>query len=507
MADDLQARVRELERQLAASRRTVDALVARAERQAETDPARFSILKAMANLEEVIAARERELARRENWFRVLWEACPDSFLTVDAAGRVQDHNPAARDFGEVFTEAFEDPAAAWELLHRERISGELVLVDGRPVHVNGARLEPGKQDGLVLVVVRDLSLNRLLHAELVQARRLAVIGGLAATVAHEINNPLAIILGRLELLREVEDPDAAALKRTLDLIQDHAMRIGLISRNLHVFGRPGLGMRSHIEVAGLVTAAVGHGGRRLTEVDLQLDITDGLSVYGDPVQLEQVLAAMLLHCADSMHRRGLLRLRARTDGRQFLLELRDQSAGVPEGLQERLLQPWAPSQQGNRGSMLGLSVAASIVRAHGGRLVALEDRSEGAIYQVTLPQERLEAGGLRVLLVEPRGDAEAIALLLEQEGHSVLRARDGITAVARVAADSPDVVLASPYLAGLDGQSLPQALSDRFPNLSARVVLLLEPGQAGPPSAAVLRKPLVRAELVDVLSAVMAQTA
>ena len=503
MADDPQARIRELERQLAASRRTVDALVARAERQAETDPARFSILKAMANLEEVITARERELARRENWFRVLWDACPDSFLTVDEGGRVQDHNPAARDFGEVFTEAFEDPSAAWELLHGESINGELVLADGRPVHVNGARLERG----LVLVVVRDLSLNRLLHAELVQARRLAVVGGLAATVAHEINNPLAIILGRLELLREVEDPDAAALKRTLDLIQDHAMRIGLISRNLHVFGRPGLGKRSHIQMSDLVTAAVGHGGRRLTEVDLRQDFPDDLTVYGDPVQLEQVLAAMLLHCADSMHRRGQLRLRARAEGGQFLLELRDQSAGVPEGLQERLLQPWVPSQQGNRGSMLGLSVAASIVRAHGGRLVALEDRSKGAIYQVTLPQERQEAGGLRVLLVEPRGDAEAIAQMLEQEGHTVLRARDGITAVARVAADSPDVVLASPYLAGLDGQSLPQALSDRFPNLRTRVVLLLEPEQAGPPSIAALRKPLVLEELAAALSAVMARTA
>lgn len=496
MADS--ARIERLERELAAARKTVSALVARVERQADVDPDRFSILKAMAQLEEVIAARERDLARSEAWFRVLWDECPDMLVTLDREGHVQDRNRAARLAGleEEFASAFEDHPGVRELMGQNLIDGELVLADGRPVHVHGVRLDGGMR----LLVLRDLSVRRMLQEELNRTRRLAAVGQLAEAVAHEINNPLAVILGRLELLRSVEDPNPLELAHSLDVVQDHARRIGLISRNLHVFGRPGLGRQRHVRLSGLVERALGSGGRRM--VDVQVDVSiepPDLEVYGDPVQLEQVVVALLLNAADSMHRRGSIEVHARGTDRLRILEVRDQRSGLPEGFNERLQQPWSPADRPTRGLMLGMTVAAAVVRQHGGRLEALAGERKGCVIRVTLPRDDLVMGRLKVLVVDPRQDREELAGMLE--GHDVRFVADGPGALEALE-EQPDVILGTRYVAGLEG-TLSAAVKRLHPELADRVVVLLSPQQSGATGDRVLRHPFSRLDLVEALDALI----
>ncbi len=504
MAETPQDRIARLERELGAARKTVDALIARMERQGTIDPDHFSILKAMAQLEEVITARERALARTESHFRVLWNECPDMLVTVDEDGDIRESNQAALRAGlkHRFADQFVDAELATGLLLGQTIEGELKLRDGRPVHVQGARLE----DGLVLLVLRDLSLRRMLQEELNQARRLAVVGELASSVAHEINDPLAVILGRIELLMAVGEPNAVELSHSLEVILDHARRISLISRNLHVFGRPGLGAQRSVRVVDLVQGAQHHGGRRLKDVEVRLDIEPPeLTVHGDPVQLEQVVVALLLHAADSMRRRGVIEVRARADAQHFHLDLRDRSSTALEEVQKALTEPWA-SRDGPDRKLMGMSVASSIVLAHGGRLRALQEGSSGCIYRITLPREgRLledPQRPLRILVVDPRPDGEQVVATLEEAGHQVRFATDGTGALASVERQHPDVILASPYVAGLGGASLRDALSRTHPELVARLVVLLGPGQEGAGGVRVLRKPFSALDLFEMLSVV-----
>lgn len=496
MADDT-TRIAELERQLAAAQKTVDALVRRAERQAETEPRRFSIAKAMANLEEVIAARERQLALSEMRYGAVWDVCPDGLLTTSADGDILAANSAAirMGVGTRFAAAFQEPDAAVALLGEAHPSGELVMRDGRTVHVNAARLE----DDQWLVVLHDLSETRRLRRQLEEARRKAAVGELAEVVAHEINNPLAIILGRLEMLRDVADPADGTLGMSLDVVFDHARRIAQISRNLHVFGSPSLGEQRDLNVRALLTGAIQQGGRRLSNIEVVLEIADDLMVYGDPVQLEQVVVALLLHRADMLHRRGRLRVTAGAEGALFRMEVRDQGAGISDGLRERLHHPWNSTGTPVKGAYLGMAVAASIVQAHGGQLRAFQHGPRGAVYQVVLPARRGGASGLEVLVVQSGPEGEETAQAMASAGHRVERVESGPVALARLKERSPDVVLTTLYAPGLY-QPMPHVFETRCPGLAARVILLRKPSQKAPPGMASIELPVGEASLAALMS-------
>lgn len=495
MADD-KARIAELERQLAAAKKTVDALVRRAERQAETDPRRFSIAKAMANLEEVIAARERQLALSEMRYGAVWDVCPDGLVTLSSDGDIRAANSAAvrMGMGTRFAAAFKEPDAAVALLDEVRPSGELVLRDGRTVHVNAARLE----DDQWLVVLHDLSETQRLSRQLEDARRKASVGELAEVVAHEINNPLAVILGRLEMLREVADPEDATLSKGLDVVYDHARRIAQISRNLCVFGSPSLGEQRDLDVRALLNAAIQQGGRRLANIDVVLDVPDDLMVYGDPVQLEQVVVALLLHRADMLHRRGRVRITAAGEGALFRLEVRDQGAGIPPGLRERLHEPWSSTGSAMKGSYLGMAVASSIVQAHGGQLRALQSGPRGAVYQVVLPARRGGANGLEMLVVQSGPDGELTAQAMAAAGHRVEHVATGPLALDRLTTLTPDLILTTLYAPGLY-QPMPHVFETHVPHLSSRVVLLRKPGQDVPPGMVSIELPVVESSIARLL--------
>ncbi len=169
------------------------------------------------------------------------------------------------------------------------------------------------------------------------------------------------------------------------------------------------------------------------------------------------------------------------------------------------MEPWA-SRDGPDRKLMGMSVASSIVLAHGGRLRALQEGSSGCIYRITLPREgRLledPQRPLRILVVDPRPDGEQVVATLEEAGHQVRFATDGTGALASVERQHPDVILASPYVAGLGGASLRDALSRTHPELVARLVVLLGPGQEGAGGVRVLRKPFSALDLFEMLSVV-----
>ena len=500
--DPRDERIAALEAELAAAKRTIDSLVRRVEDEAcGASPDHVAVRRSIHSLEQAVLLRNRALQLSEAHFRALWNQCPDMLVTLDADGAITERNEAARAAGlagrladhiggdEVFDQVFERGVA------------DAYLADGRPVHLSHAQIDSEFR----LVVLHDLSVYRMLEDELQVARRLALIGELASAVSHEINEPLAVILGRLELLEALgEDIDPAVADRYHHLISDNARRIALIVANLQVFARPEVAERAEVPVADLIAAARDTSGRRVAEIQVVVDVEPAkLALPCDRVQIEQVLAALMLNAADAMGRRGEVRITARLDRRYVRIDVRDRGTGVPAGLRERLRGVGTPG----RGTAFGMSVAAGIVRSHGGRLSVVEDTTRGATYRIELPAgegEDVEPIRARVLVVDPRGgEVSALAGMLRDGGHHVRFCTTMASALSAVELDPPDVLLCARYLPGLGGRDIRQVLVTRAPGLDGRIVLLVASGSHPPVGGLWLRAPYSTPDLDEVLRQVL----
>lgn len=214
---------------------------------------------------------------------------------------------------------------------------------------------------------------------LVQSEKLAGLGTLAAGVAHEINNPLAVILGYARLLsREGGERVAADAK----VIAEEVERCQAIVSGLLELSRiPRLELEP-LELEALVREV----GERLPapgEPPLDLQIEGQARVEGDDIRLRQIFANLLRNARDAAPDRPIL-VTLRDRGDRIAATVRDQGPGLGEEAQARLFEPFFTTKASGTG--LGLAVSASLARAHGGELLLAETGPEGTTFEILLPK-------------------------------------------------------------------------------------------------------------------------
>jgi len=211
----------------------------------------------------------------------------------------------------------------------------------------------------------------------VRAERLSAVGELTRGVAHEINNPLAIILGQVEILRDDAKDDAA--RHGLELIDKAARRAAAVVRDLRQFAEPASPQRTPCPFGALVQEALARQEARLAAEGITLitAIEEAPPVWADAGQLDQLLGHLVDNARQaiaSAGRGGAIAVRVAPIVAGVRLEVLDDGPGIaPEHL-PRVFNPFFTTREGSRG--LGLSVAHGIVREHGGRIWA-ENRTEG----------------------------------------------------------------------------------------------------------------------------------
>ena len=216
----------------------------------------------------------------------------------------------------------------------------------------------------------------------VRAERLSAVGELTRGVAHEINNPLAIILGQVEILRDDASDEAA--RHGLELIDKAARRAAAVVRDLRQFAEPASPQRTPCRFGALVQQALARQEARLAADGIALitAIEEAAPVWADAGQLEQLLGHLIDNARQaiaSAGRGGAIAVRVAPIGAGVRLEVFDDGPGIaPEHL-PRVFNPFFTTREGLRG--LGLSVAHGIVREHGGRIWA-ENRAEGGAHLV-----------------------------------------------------------------------------------------------------------------------------
>jgi two-component system, NtrC family, sensor kinase len=294
------------------------------------------------------------------------------------------------------------PVAAQDELEQEitvTAPGELqVLADGFNEMTRALRRVEGDLKALNLdlerkVAERTADLTRA-QAALVQSEKLSSLGQLSASIAHEINNPLAGILTFAKLItREIETavPDQAkrtVLVRNLALVQRESERCSAIVRNLLDFARERPLALKDVDLNAAVRESVQLVGHQLAMQGHRLEarLVDLPPVHADFGELRQAVVNLIMNAMEAMGRDGLLEVETRPvdGGRAVELSVRDSGPGIaPEHLQ-KIFDPFFTTKE--KGTGLGLSVVYGIIQRHGGTLSVQSEPGQGTCFTVHLPR-------------------------------------------------------------------------------------------------------------------------
>ncbi|WP_420993783.1 ATP-binding protein [Cupriavidus sp. 30B13] len=247
------------------------------------------------------------------------------------------------------------------------------------------------------VTAAQLAEERLLrtHAELAQAGRVMVLGELAASIVHEVNQPLAAIVahgGASLRWLERDAPDIGEAVMAIRHMVSDAERAADVIRRLRAFGREEAPSRTLVDVNDLILATlplIGLQGRGKA-VERRLCLEPNLpEVRMDQVQLQQVLINLVSNSAQAIEQSpqagtGMVQIRSRLDGSgDIVIEVCDTGPGFDDHQLARLFEPFFTTRKGGVG--LGLSICRSIIEAHGGSICASNRAGGGACMEVRMP--------------------------------------------------------------------------------------------------------------------------
>lgn len=361
----------------------------------------------------------RLLAATKSHTELILDSLPDAVFTTDLSGEVTFINrAAARLSGMAAADAAGLPAhevfgrsspiggqdggngkgqalSVEEFLRSTLTSYEAeVEWRGRDGHVYPARVQFARlsDDGeLVGAVARieDRSEIRRLQEQVHRAERLAMLGELAASVAHEIRNPLAIVRGYAEQLPH-DVGDQAVLEHSVATILREVDRLDRVIGTLLAFARPTSLDARYVELeAELERIAEKLQPQADSQrVEIKRNFSGLPEVFCDAEKLEQVFLNILLNALHAMPDGGTVTIRTQLEpadagGQQVAIYFTDTGPGIPEDLRQQIFQPFFTTRR--RGTGLGLSISARIVEEHGGRLALVGTGPSGTTFGLWLP--------------------------------------------------------------------------------------------------------------------------
>jgi PAS domain S-box-containing protein len=310
---------------------------------------------------------------------------------------------------------------------------------------------------------------------LYQSEKLAAMGQLLAGVAHELNNPLAVVLGRAALLRDrTQEPHAT---RQASIILQAAERCARIVRNFLALARQRPPEWQRVQPNDVIREAVELLGYplRVDDIVVTLDLDPEMPVLlADPHQLHQAVVNLVSNAHQAMRevpaasRRLTLTSRADAGPDRMSIEVADTGPGIPPGLVGRIFEPFFTTKPPGQGTGLGLSLCQGIVESHGGTIGLVSRPGAGAVFRIELPcRSEAEAAdhlgadpgmavtGKRILVVDDEPDvAGVLAELLAADRHTVELAENGVVALEKARRQSFDAVVSDVRMPNLDGPGL-----------------------------------------------------
>jgi two-component system NtrC family sensor kinase len=227
------------------------------------------------------------------------------------------------------------------------------------------------------------------QAQIVRAEKMAVVGRLAASVAHEVNNPLQAIALQLQLIGDERLTKPA--NERLAIVREEVSRIAEMVQRLLDFQRPALGQRSQHDVSRLLDDVLVLADKQLQQHDISVVRQDGSDLNGVLVagnQIKQVFLNLILNAVEAMPGGGQLHVRTQQHNGTVSVTFSDTGVGLSPEVEGQLFEPFFTTK--TRGSGLGLAISHEIVVKHGGRLEASGGPDRGATFTVNIPVDRAD---------------------------------------------------------------------------------------------------------------------
>ncbi len=359
---------------------------------------------------------------------------------------------------------------------------------------------------------------------LYQSEKLSALGSLLAGVAHELNNPLSIVVGQSLMLREAAEEGAApaSLAGRAAKIEQAAARCARIVRTFLAMARQRHPRRGAVDIEALLDDALAllDYSLRSAGIDVRRENFGPLPLLqADGDQLGQVLTNLLVNAQQALSdwpapRILSIQTMPSVDGRWAEIVIADNGPGVPAELRRRIFEPFFTTKPAGSGTGIGLSVSIGIIETHGGSLMVEENpgllgKPGGACFTIRLPLESARpetadfpadplppsaANGLRLLVADDDAEvAELLRDLLSRAGHRVDLAADGQAALHLALAQEYDAVLSDLRMPGLDGRALLRRLEAERPALARRFIFITGDtfGQAGASEIRDLGRPVL----------------
>jgi len=234
------------------------------------------------------------------------------------------------------------------------------------------------------------------QAQLLESEKLASLGVLSSGIAHQINNPLGIILGNTQMLLRKLEQDSSGLKpediqELLTAVEENAKRCSRIVDSLLQFGRRKTPQFQRIDIAEVLNRALEFTNSHLSEKDIEVvkDFSSSFYSLADPVQLEQVFINIIINSEQSLEKSGQIRIKSDIkdyDSRKFIfITFHDNGRGISDDNLSKIFDPFFSTKEPGQGSGLGLSISYGIIKSHGGDIEISSKLGEGTTVVVKLP--------------------------------------------------------------------------------------------------------------------------
>jgi len=386
---------------------------------------------------------------------------------------------------------------ALPLLIGQEVVGVLEFYTTERLALDPALLNALRQMGIELgrTIERQRAQEQMQRQQeaLFQREKLAAMGSLLASVAHELNNPLAIVLLQADLLRE-EASQGPLADLTTELMQA-ATRCERLVRKFLTLVRQHTPERSAVALNPLLTETVAlvAPSFQVDNIAVELHLADDLPLlWADFHELQQVVVNLLTNAQQALRevstpRQLILTTLYDPAHTRVLLTVADTGPGISPALHERIFEPFFTTKPPGVGTGLGLPLCRGIIEEHGGTLRVTSHPGQGTTFHVELPvgavpaatsvrpgaADRPTGRSYTILLVEDEpGIASGLARLLRRDGHTVDIATNGRLALAKLQERSYDLLLSDVRMPELDGPGLYRILAQQQPHLCQRVIFL-----------------------------------
>ncbi len=396
-----------------------------------------------------------------------------------------------------FAEAIRELRNTPFMTKTRRLIKEVKNKDGMMMVLSIARLlraEDG-EDGYV-ITAKDITEDRRLQEKIFLSSKLTAIGEMAAGIAHEINNPLQIIMGNIELLEHLTEPHRKEVLNKIKNIRDGTFRIKNIVHDLLIFARDRTTETDVVDINSIIEKSTEMMKYQFKTSSIaihkELDTTRPLTVKCNSNLMQQVIINLLQNSKDAIEEHGKgsrVSIKTALAGNRVCIEITDDGPGIPESILPQIFDLFFTTKEVGKGTGLGLGISRKIIEDIGGEISVTNTREGGARFRILLPyyrkssiqkksnhEENLDISRLTtrsLLMVDDEQDfVETMRELLQPMVFLFDYTTDGTVALEKVLNRDYDFLLLDLKMPGMSGKELYKRIIEYKPYMSERIIFL-----------------------------------